>query len=118
MRLLLNENIPIASVHKLQSLGYDLVAVGEKMPGATDQSILEFAYQTQRVVVTFDRDCGELIYYRDLPTPAGVIYLRFLPLTPEEPAEYLHRLFQRSDIELENRFTVADRNQIRQRPLK
>lgn len=118
MRLLLNENIPIASAHKLRSLGYDLVAVGEKMPGVTDQAVLEIARQTQRIVVTFDRDYGELIYHRDLPIPAGVIYLRFLPTSPEEPAEYLHHLFQQSDIELESRFTVADRNQIRQRPLK
>jgi hypothetical protein len=59
---------------------------------------------------------GELVFRRRLPAPAGVLYLRFLPATPLEPAAYISRLTA-AGIELEGRFTTADRDQVRQRPL-
>ena len=58
MRLLLNENVPIASAYKLRNLGYDLVAVSEQMPGATDEAVLMVAHRTDSIIVTFDRDYG------------------------------------------------------------
>jgi hypothetical protein len=40
----------------------------------------------ERVILTFDRNYGEHIYRWRLRSPRGVIYLRFRPHTPEEPA--------------------------------
>ena len=71
----------------------------------------------QRVILTFDRDYGELIYRLKLPSPAGVIYLRFRPYTPEEPAVLLLKLLQIGGLRFERQFTVVEREQIRQRPL-
>ena len=48
---------------------------------------------------------------------AGVIYLRFRPHTPEEPASILLNLLQTEKLQFEERFTVVERDQIRQRPL-
>jgi hypothetical protein len=62
-------------------------------------------------------DYGELVFHRPLPVPGGVLYLRFLPRSPLEPAEYLSRLIA-AGIELEGRFTTGDREQVRQRPLR
>ncbi len=52
-----------------------------------------------------------------MPSPIGVIYLRYQPITPEEPAENLLRLLNIEGLSLERRFTVVERNQVRQRPL-
>ena len=48
----------------------------------------------ERVVLTFDRDGGELIYRLRLRSPRGVIYLRFRPHTPQERASILLNLLQ------------------------
>jgi hypothetical protein len=64
-----------------------------------------------------DRDFGELIYRHGEPAPAGVIYLRFRPADPEEPARIVSAIMERPEIALESRFTVVTRDQIRQRPL-
>ena len=48
----------------------------------------------ERVILTFDRDGGELIYRLLLRSPRGVIYLRFRPHRPEEPASILLNLLQ------------------------
>lgn len=117
MRFLANENFPLSSVHKLREAGLDIVSVIEMMAGAKDERILSHAHQEGQIILTFDRDYGELIYRQKLPVPVGVIYFRFTPLTPEEPAEYILNLLANQKIRLESKFTVARREQIRQRPL-
>jgi hypothetical protein len=71
----------------------------------------------QRVILTFDRAYGKLIYPLRLRSPRGVIYLRFRPHTPEEPASILLNLLQTEGLQFEERFTVVERDRIRQRPL-
>ncbi|MCC3583645.1 MAG: DUF5615 family PIN-like protein [Microcoleus sp. PH2017_30_WIL_O_A] len=75
------------------------------------------ATDEQRVILTFDRDYGELIYRLRMRSPRGVIYLRFRPHTPEEPASILLNLLQIEGLQFEEWFTVVERDQIRQRPL-
>ncbi|MCC3519922.1 MAG: DUF5615 family PIN-like protein [Microcoleus sp. PH2017_18_LLB_O_A] len=82
-----------------------------------DADVLARATDEQRVILTFDRDYGELIYRLRLRSPKGVIYLRFRPHTPEEPASILLNLLQIEGLQFEERFTVVDRDRIRQRPL-
>lgn len=117
MRFLANENFPLVSVNLIRSAEYDIASIIEIMPGAKDERVLEMAHHEARIILTFDRDYGELIYKHGLPTPAGVIYFRFIPLTPEESAAYLLRLLANENIAVEGKFTVARQDTIRQRPL-
>jgi hypothetical protein len=71
----------------------------------------------ERVILTFDRNYGELIYRWRLRSPRGVIYLRFRPHTPQEPASILLNLLQTEGLQFEERFTVVEGDRIRQRPL-
>jgi hypothetical protein len=57
------------------------------------------------------------IYRLRLPSPTGVLYLRFRPHTPEEPAILLLNLLQTKGLQFGGQFTVIERDQIRQRPL-
>jgi len=117
MRFLANENFPLESVRQLRGTGHDVLSVGESMPGIEDAKILSLAAQEGRVLLTFDRDYGELIYLRGMASPLGVIYLRFNPLTPSHPAEVVLELEKVSGLRLENRYTVVEPPRIRQRPL-
>ncbi|MCY2926364.1 MAG: DUF5615 family PIN-like protein [Planctomycetota bacterium] len=62
MKLLLDENMPMAAVAALRELGHDVLCVQEVMPGSSDSRILERAGADTRVLVTFDQDFGELVY--------------------------------------------------------
>jgi predicted nuclease of predicted toxin-antitoxin system len=117
MRFLANENFPLSSVRVLRQVGYDIASITEDSPGIEDTEVLSRAVEEQRFILTFDRDYGELIYRLRLPPPVGVIYLRFRPQSPEEPATIILNLLQTEDLQFENKFTVIDREQIRQRPL-
>jgi predicted nuclease of predicted toxin-antitoxin system len=117
MQLLANENFPLVSVHLLRQEKYDIAAITEESPGIEDSEVLARAVDEQRIILTFDGDYGELIYRLRLPAPTGVIYLRFRPHTPEEPAAILLDLFQTEGFQIDGRFTIIERDRIRQRPL-
>jgi predicted nuclease of predicted toxin-antitoxin system len=117
IRFLANENVPLASVRRLREAGHEVVAIAEISFGANDISVLDRAAREDRILITFDRDYGELIYRRHLPSPRGVVYLRFVPETPEEAATVISALLEIPGIRLEGRYTVVDRQRIRQRPL-
>ena len=76
MKFLANENVPLPSVRILQKAGYDVLAITEESPGIEDNEVLAWAVSGKRVILTFDRDYGELIYRLGLTPPSGVIYLR------------------------------------------
>ncbi|TCS69000.1 putative nuclease of predicted toxin-antitoxin system [Sulfuritortus calidifontis] len=117
MKLLANENIPLATIRRLRTQGHDVASIVEMAAGSTDEQVLRQAHDEDRVLFTFDRDYGELIYVRGLPCPSGLIYLRFIPSTPEEPAERLARLFAEMSDGLIGGFVVVDRDGYRRRPL-
>jgi predicted nuclease of predicted toxin-antitoxin system len=117
MQFLANENFPLVSVQLLRQAGYEIASITEDSPGIEDPEVLTRAVDEQRVILTFDRDYGELIYRFRLPAPEGVIYLRFRPHTPEEPAAILLNLFQTDRLQIEGWFTILERDRIRQHPL-
>ena len=113
MKLLANENIPLDSVRSLRSGGHDVVSISERSPGISDEDVIRIARAENRIIVTFDRDYGELVFRRGSPPPAGILYLRFVPNDPSEVATYVSRLIA-NGIDLERRFTTADRGRVRQ----
>jgi predicted nuclease of predicted toxin-antitoxin system len=117
LRILADENYPLESVQFLRVAGHDVVAVAESGSGATDEDVVQRAAAERRVLLTFDRDFGALVFRERMPMPAGVIYLRLIPATPVEPGVLTKALLERRDLMIEGRFTVIDRERIRQRPL-
>ena len=62
MRFLADENFPGDAVAALRSTGHDVTWVRTAMPGSADADILETAQRERRVLLTFDRDFGELAW--------------------------------------------------------
>jgi predicted nuclease of predicted toxin-antitoxin system len=117
MRWLANENIPLASIRRLRAVGHDVSAIIEDAPGSDDTVVLAQAVQEDRIILTFDRDYGELIYKRRLSPPPGIVDFRIIPATPEEPAERLLQLLAAPGFSLEDNFTILEPGQARQRAL-
>ena len=117
MKFLADENFPLPSVFELRKDNHDVTAIIQDSPGVSDRSILARAVREGRVVLTFDRDFGELVFRLKLAPPPGIVYFRFEPKSPTEPAEYLIGLLSQEAFILEKKFTVLDVRQVRQRPL-
>ena len=76
MRFLANENVPGAVVAALREHGHDVFWIKESMRGAGDPIVLAHAQTERRVVVTLDKDFGELAFRSRLPAQSGVILIR------------------------------------------
>lgn len=76
MRFLIDESVDLRLVPYLRNLGHDVTAVAQDYPASIlDPVVLEIAYEEQRVLVTNDRDFGQLVFRHRQPH-AGVIYFR------------------------------------------
>jgi predicted nuclease of predicted toxin-antitoxin system len=117
VEFLANENFPLASIRLLRIGNHKVESVVEKFPGMKDHEVLEFAKENNLVILTFDRDYGELIYRFKLVPPAGVVYFRFSPSTPEEPAKILLNIMEKRVATFSGKFTVVEREGMRQRKL-
>src|SRR5438270_13749596 len=76
MNFLADESCAGPVLRALREAGHDLFAIGEVARGATDEQVLERALNEKRVLMTEDRDFGELVYARG-QSSAGVILVRF-----------------------------------------
>ena len=115
-RFLADENVPLEAVRGLQSDGHDVVPVLTVCHGAPDEEVLALGAAQQRVVITFDRDFGELVFRRRLPTPPGIVFLRIHAKSPEYIYRHLARLLAAGPA-LVGRFTVTTEARIRSVPL-
>lgn len=76
MRFLLDESTDARLALCLRSLGHDVELVAVHYPASlSDHEVLKIAHREHRILITDDRDFGELVVSRGLPH-AGVIYLR------------------------------------------
>jgi hypothetical protein len=62
VKLLADEGVDAAIVTRLRSDGHDVVYVAELSPGITDEAVLELANANERILVTTDKDFGELVF--------------------------------------------------------
>jgi len=57
MKVLVDENIPLMSVHELRQMGHDVLDIrGTPDEGTADELLLKRAYEEGRLLITTDRD--------------------------------------------------------------
>ncbi len=67
MKILLDTCLSPAAKTQLEAAGYDVVWAGDWAPDPGDEEILFRANEQGRVLVTIDKDFGELAFLRRLP---------------------------------------------------
>src|ERR1700722_10909264 len=76
MRFLADENFPAASVEALQAAGHDVVCMGMLNPGVADLDVLAWMAREGRILLTFDKDFGELARSARLSSACGILLFR------------------------------------------
>lgn len=77
MRFLANEKFPLDAVEVLRQNGHDVVWIRVESPGISDPEVLSRAQAENRILLTFDKDFGELAFRSKLPASVGVILFSF-----------------------------------------
>lgn len=116
MRIMADENFPRPALEALRRAGWDVFSIIEECPGVSDEDVAALCEDQQRILMTFDKDFGELVYRRRLPAGSGVVLSRITPDSPEEAADVALALVE-SQPDLRGSFCVVSRDRIRVRPL-
>jgi predicted nuclease of predicted toxin-antitoxin system len=116
MRFLADENVEPIVVEWLRATGHDVLHMLESDPGASDAVVLERARDDQRVLVTYDRDFGELVFRTGAVT-AGVLLLRLSPPMPAERLALLQARWTLFADRLDGNFVVVADRKVRVRRL-
>jgi predicted nuclease of predicted toxin-antitoxin system len=93
MRGIVDESTGVVVARWLRSLGHDVLSIREDRPRMMDEDILTLAVRDGRVVITNDKDFGDLVF-RDGRAHRGVILLRLVDDRTSSKIAALERLFE------------------------
>ncbi len=116
MKLLADENIPASVVTVLKEEGYDIRWIRTESPGISDIDVMRFAYEEKRILLTYDKDFGELALKDPHYPSSGIILVRVSLKSPDLIAEYIRQILTSRD-DWQGHFSVIDAERIRMRPL-
>lgn len=116
MRFIANENVSATVIERLREAGHDVLSVKETMRGASDDEVLTRAQAEHRIVLTHDRDFGELTFRVGAPASCGVILLRLSGNSPDiDDQRAINAIQSRGD--WAGQFSVVTNDRVRMRSL-
>jgi predicted nuclease of predicted toxin-antitoxin system len=116
VRFLADECCDAGLIDALRSDGHDVLYAVESLRGATDETLLRRAFTESRVLLTEDKDFGELVYRLRKPT-YGIVLLRFDVADRTLKIPRLRALLRQEAERLAGSFIVLEADKVRIRPL-
>ncbi len=117
MRFLADENVSRLVIGRLRDDGHDVISVAETRPGAPDDDILNAADADGRILITEDRDFGEMVIRQRLAL-RGVILLEMDRLANATEADTVADIVSTHAERLAGNLVVVEPGRIRVRPLR
>ncbi len=114
MIFLLDECVDETIAQRLREDGHEVLAVCEMEPGIPDDAVLSLANTRGAVLITSDKDFGELVF-RDGRVSHGVLLVRLAGLSPAMKAEIVSSAVRDLGPEMQRAFTVVSPGIVRVR---
>lgn len=112
MNFLADENIEAEIVDFLRNNKYEVGYVLEMSPGIVDKEIISQANKNNSILITSDKDFGELVFRQHL-VHNGVILLRLHGMPTEKKAEMVLNFIKDYSNKIQNSFSVITKSNIR-----
>ena len=118
MRIVADESIDKQIVDRLRFNGHDVVFIAELDPGIEDEAVPLRSRESDAVLLTADKDFGELVFRQRL-LHSGIVLIRLTGLGPETKAELVVNAFAQHADDLSLGCAVLSRRavRLRKRPL-
>ena len=117
MRFLADENVSRRVIDGLRAAGFDVMSVSEVRAGASDNEVLSTADREDRVLITEDRDFGELVVRQRLGV-SGVMLLELDRLSSAAEAARVTEAAMAHTARLVGNLLVVEPGRVRVRPLR
>jgi predicted nuclease of predicted toxin-antitoxin system len=112
MNFVADESVDQPIVTRLREEGHMVLAITEMEPSISDEMVLAIANQQGMVLLTGDKDFGELVF-RDRQYAFGIVLIRLSGLTAMAKAEIVVSAVERHGDELVKAFAVISANNVR-----
>jgi predicted nuclease of predicted toxin-antitoxin system len=112
MTLVADESVESEIVVRLRTDGHDVSYIAETSPAVDDDTVLQTSNSRGAVLLTADKDFGEMVYRQDR-IHGGVVLIRLAGLSPETKAEVVSTVFRDQADEMPDAFTVISPGIIR-----
>lgn len=114
MIVVVDECVPDVVADALESASLEVVRVSRLAPSAPDTDVLGITFERGAVLVTFDKDFGDLVF-RDARRHTGVVLVRLRRMTDQDRAKQVVALFAERATRLAGAFTVLSNTGVRVR---
>lgn len=114
MNLVVDESVDRRIVDALRRDGHNVLYVSEFAPSIVDQEVLDLANRNDALLVTEDKDFGELVF-RNGQIHTGVVLIRLGGLSAQAKARNILTIFANQGTELLNAFSVISPGRVRVR---
>lgn len=114
MNLLADESVGRQIVERLRQDGHEVAYIAEMEPGIPDEIVLRKAHEQEGILLTVDKDFGELTYRQNL-IHRGVVLIRLAGLSNQTQAELVAQALHERGGEFVNAFSVISPGMIRVR---
>lgn len=115
MQFLNDESCDFAFASALRDAGYDVVLVGEITPRADDTDVIRLAQEQSRILLTEDKDFGQLVFAGGTPS-VGVVLFRYPVLARQSMVDFFMELIKDKGEQLHQFFTVVEPGKVRLKP--
>ena len=115
MNFVADESVDQPIITHLRDNGHTVKAVVEMEPGITDETVLDLANQENAMLLTADKDFGELVF-RDCRYAFGIILLRLSGLPPKAKSKIVADAISDHSDKIPQTFTVISSHTVRIRP--
>jgi predicted nuclease of predicted toxin-antitoxin system len=112
MKLIADEGVDQPIVAALRAAAFDVTYYAELAPGTDDASILAHAQSEQTLLLTCDKDFGELVYRNHLVS-AGVVLIRLEGLSADKKARLVSEAIRLHGHQMLNAFAVVSPGMVR-----
>jgi predicted nuclease of predicted toxin-antitoxin system len=113
MNFVADEGVDRQIVERLRQDGHEILYVAEMEPSISDEEVLNRANEKGALLMTADKDFGEMIFHQNLHTIGGVILLRLLGLSPGQRSEIVSEVIESRSADLPNAFSVISPGRVR-----
>ena len=115
MKLVADEGVDALIVARLREDGHEVDYIAEMEPGISDDHVLSHANQRQALLITADKDFGELVFLQG-KLNAGILLLRLAGVPSNQKAEIVSDALAAHGSEMRAAFSVITNKILRIRP--
>ncbi len=113
MNLLVDESVDRQIVERLRQDGHNVLYIAEAEPSISDNTVFDRANEKAALLVTGDKDFGELVFKENRLISDGVVLLRLAGLSAEKKSEIVSDAFGKHATEFPHHFSVIASGKIR-----